>query len=350
MQPVGEFETFAREVNQLVTAPYKEISASFIVSAIAGTVQFGDFSPAFLAFTTLCGGVAGTAAVLTVYLSASRNPASLFSTFQPSRVSRAVLVLFVGTLLCLGLFYALATAGTSWCLAPAIVGVFLLFRAVALAAVTLRLKTRFGELTQQQQDAIYQRELQSRQARLKERQDVERALADSSRRLSEATARTQAWMEEVRQQEEERQKEARREKLRYVLATPMRLTRGIRKRIGLLTTAERFDDAQTELAVDRLFYGEAAKAVVEGRAKLIRHEGSGLELYQAENLLFYLIEGAWDMQRAQKLLDTVATVGRQIVLLVRPGATLSVEAESVLIRSGRALRAEQLMGTESTSA
>ncbi|HLF94915.1 MAG TPA: hypothetical protein VJB14_15720 [Planctomycetota bacterium] len=342
MPLLGDLKTALAAARDLERSLFKHILSSYLFSLLAVVAQHGRFEIGFQALTEVLAGTIGGAAVLSAYLGRLEHPAEegddlLF--YRPHLPALRFTLAMAFSAAMFYVYFRFVVARDPLCLLFLCAGVFIFFRAMMGTVLELmkleKQKALWGSLPPETQVELRLRHQKLIEDLEKSGERVRRMIEESGESIREQTDKIKQIMKENRRRQ-------RRDFLRGVWAK----TRGFRKRWAKWTVSDA-EKAEELVAVQRLqerileLHRERAGKVLAGTVAARRLEGSEVDLYPVDAWKYVWLKGNVGKGEAETLLGllqplekTDAGSFKNVVAIVGPGASLSLNAQEILKGKG----------------
>lgn len=241
MNELGSFVTAIKNLEKQLT---QVVISSWLFSLLPLVIQNRLFDLSFNIIVTIVAGIAGTASILSVYLGNLKHVSDLRHEILNYRPVFKGFTASISLLLSAGLFYGYyfyAKQSNEWCLLLFGLGTFIFFRTLSSAASTI--------LTIEQQRIIWHNMSQDeRMEWFDNQQELEKFADEAEQTADEATN----LVKEIQNSVKEIKSRRRKAKWNLFWGSIWRKSRSVRKKIGLYTLEDEFEDEEIQREVDNM--------------------------------------------------------------------------------------------------
>ncbi len=336
MKDPDSLDAFIAIVGKLERQMVGVILASWVFSLLPLIVQNRRFDVSFNVVVTIVAGVAGMAAILSIYLGRLKHASEIREgalNFYPSLKGLAACITLLMSAFLFYFYYIFAKSSDEICLLFFGMGTFFFFRTLASAASTI--------LTIKQQRNFWRAmSLDDRLAWLKNRQEL-REVLQSLETPDESEQKFKESLEKTRQNLQESSRRLRWQRFRHMIRLIQWRTYRIRKTLRLTTPREDIFELQVQEFVDELgtieddiSHRNNVQRIERGEIQPIILEAKGIEYYSIKKFKYFFVTEALDENKVNWYLDGLSGLKEkggekfELVVVVVP-KTVSVTHEAI---------------------
>lgn len=349
----GAFAQFANALRAFEGRVIGLVLSSFLFSGVGSIVGAQRFGADFVAFTTLVGGAAGAAGLLSEYVSGLRTAqqarAELLR-FDASRTARPIAMWFLATVAFLPVFYLLAREANPASALMLAAASFAFFKAMTKSFLAIQASegqfALWGAMSQQERVTWVESDLKvtlaEQEVRRINRENLERLRkmqAESDRHWSEFNRTLARQKKRQRGYEWKRRREA-------VVGRFLAITRPLRELVPgdrLITTGEKFFDLEVEKFMEKMNQESRTEDITNIRAGAVPTsvvETSGVSYYRVHARTYVDLDPPTKSEAErlliglQELLPKDSETHRHVIAVIKAEARLSHEAQNLLEEAG----------------
>lgn len=302
---MNELGSFVTAIKHLEKQLVQVVISSWLFSLLPLIIQNRLFDLSFNIIVTIVAGIAGTASILSVYLGNLKHVSDLRHETLNYRPVFKGFTASISLLLSAGLFYGYyfyAKQSNEWCLLLFGLGTFIFFRTLSSAASTI--------LTIEQQRIIWHNmSPEERMAWFDNQRKLEKLAEEAVQTAGEATNLVQEIQNEVKEMNRDR----RRDKWNSFWGNIWRKSKGIRKKIGLYTLEDKFEDEELQIEVDNMmklwnsdFHRENIQKIEKDEIRALSLEPKMIKYYEYDReFKYFFITEFLDSKKASWYIENL---------------------------------------------